>query len=391
MPAGPEHILLLLSMANSMGRRIFEGILEYANMHPNLRWRFQLALNQTTPGGPVPDEVSGVILQANNAAFLRALDRRGIPRVNVSSFLPDSSGPKVELDNRAIGAEAARHFIRRRFRNFAYLGVSGTAYSKLRKAAFAADIRASAQDARFFSTSIEPGPVYLDAPLPASVAEWIAKLPRPAALFAATDGLARQVIEVCESRGIRCPDEIAVLGVDNDEQEGAVSPVQLSSIALPFHSLGFHAAQLLAGSMRTRSGPARKSTPRPGNPLLPPLGIVTRHSTESLAVEEPVVARALHYIRDHSTADVPVEDIAAHCGVSRRYLERRFRSVLGHAPHAEVIRQRLHRVQLMLAETSLTVSEIADRLGYQEPKYLHRAFRREVGRSPMEYRRIFRR
>ncbi len=377
-------------MANSMGRRIFEGILEYANMHPERRWRFQLALNQTAPGGPVPQEVSGVILQANDAAFLRALDRRGVPRVNVSSFLPDRRGPKVELDNRAIGAEAARHFIRRRFRNFAYLGVRGTAYSKLRKTAFAAEIRSAAPDRRFYSAAVDPGPVYLDAPLPASVAEWIAGLPRPAALFAATDGLARQAIEVCERKGIRCPDEIAVLGVDNDEQEGAVSPVQLSSIALPFHSLGFHAAQLLAGAIRAQPGPARK-TPPPGNVLLPPLGVVTRHSTESLAVEEPVVARALRYIRDHSTTDVPVDDIAAHCGVSRRYLERRFRSVLGHAPHAEVIRQRIHRVQLMLAGTSLTVSEIADRLGYQEPKYLHRAFRRETGRSPMEYRKIFRR
>jgi LacI family transcriptional regulator len=296
-------------------------------------------------------------------------------------------GPSVIPDNYLCGQLAARHFISRRFHHFAYLGVQGAYYASERRRGFRETLEKEAIDAEFHSQELIAQSVYLDASLPNNLQEWITSLPRPLGLFAGTDGLARQVVQVCEQRAIRCPDEIAVLGVDNDELECAISPVKLSSVALPFNSIG----RIAGATLHTLLENPDKSAEIPAARVLPPVGIVTRRSTELLAVEDTVIRKAMEWIRERSSQDTNVTELAQLCGVSRRYLERRFQTVLGCSPKNEIIRYRIQRVQFMLAETTLTVTEIAYRLGFREPKYLHRLFRKSCGCSPVEYRNSFRR
>ena len=377
-------------MANSMGRLIFNGVLAYANEHPECRrWRFHPPLNRLTVDWETLDRhrPHGVIAQISDSGFLGMLDARKVPRVNVSAAIEDTSGPSVIPDNYLCGQLAARHFIQRRFRHFAYLGVNGAFYAQERRRGFLNILEEASLDGDFHCEEIVAPAVYLDSPLPVDLEKWICQLPRPVGLFAGTDGLARQVVEVCDQRGIRCPDEVAVLGVDNDELECAISPVKISSVALPFNSIGRIATEMLHTRLKNPDWPARL----PAAQILPPIGIVTRRSTELLAVEDPVLRKAMVWIRETSSENRSVTDLARFCGVSRRYLERHFRASLGCSPNDEILRYRIQRVQFMLAETTLTVTEIADRLGYREPKYLHRIFRKTCGCSPIEYRNSFQR
>lgn len=375
-------------MANSMGRLIFSGVLDYANEHPECRrWRFHPPLNRLTVDWDILEEhrPHGVIAQVSDLEFLGMLDDRNVPRVNVSASIQDSAGPSVVPDNYLCGQLAAQHFTQRRFRHFAYLGVKGAYYARERLRGFVKVLSEAGLEDALHTEEMVAQSVYLDTSLPIELENWICSLPRPVGLFAGTDGLARQVVEVCEQRGIRCPDEVAVLGVDNDELECAISPVKISSVALPFNSIGRIATEILHGLLNDPDASPRLSCAR----VLPPIGIVTRRSTELLAVEDPVLRKAMEWIRETSTANRSVTELAESCGVSRRYLERRFRAILGCSPNDEILRYRIQRVQFMLAETNLTVTDIAYRLGFGEPKYLHRLFRKSCGCSPMEYRRSF--
>lgn len=374
-----------------MGRLVFNGILNYANEHPECRsWRFHPPLNKLAVANLTLEKYKphGVISQVSDPEFLKRLDSQGVPRVNVSTSIEDSVGPSVVSDNFNCGVLAANHFLEKRFRNFAYLGVHGAYYSNQREQGFRESLKEANVTEEVHFAELVVQTLYLDSALPEDLENWIAALPRPVGLFAATDGLARQVVEVCEQRNIRCPDEVAVLGVDNDELECAISPVKLSSVSLPFQSIGWTAAQTLHRLFDKSKDPHPDEEQR--MQILPPIGILTRGSTEFLAVEDPVLRKGLEWIREASSEELSVMELARVCGVSRRYLERSFRYILGCSPNDAILRHRIQRVQFMLADTNLTVTEIARRLGYREPKYLHRVFKKLCGCSPMDYRKLFR-
>ncbi len=125
--------------------------------------------------------------------------------------------------------------------------------------------------------------------------------------------------------------------------------------------------------------------------ITPPLGIHQRESTDSVAIDDEYVAKALHYIRRHASENIRVTDVLEEVELSRRALEHRFKKLLGHTPHDEILRVRMNRVKEMLTETELTVQQIAERLGFEHAEYLGAAFKREVGMSPGDYRRKLRR
>ncbi|MCD8483203.1 MAG: substrate-binding domain-containing protein [Verrucomicrobia bacterium] len=376
-------------MANSMGRQIFKGILEYVNEHPECRnWRFHPPLNQLSIDQLTLQQFSpvGVISQVPNRSFLQGLDDERIARVNVSSWIKDEFGPTITADNITTGKLAADHFLSRKFQHFAYVGVQGALYSEKRFSGFYEVLDKMGLSKKLYATEIVANTVYLDGAITKELEHWLGSLPMPVAVFAATDGLARRILEFCERTGIRCPDQIAVLGVDNDEFDCAISPVSLSSVALPFQAIGKMAAEKLHSQLEL----GINEQTREGS-VLPPLGIVTRRSTELLAVQDPILSRALECIRVSASRHLTIDSLAQTCGVSRRLLERRFRSVLGCSPNEEILRFKIQKVQFMLAETNLSVTEIAQRLGYQEPKYLHRIFRKFCGSTPLEYRNTFQR
>jgi LacI family transcriptional regulator len=213
------------------------------------------------------------------------------------------------------------------------------------------------------------------------IVDWIAALPRPIAIMGCYDFKAQEVLDACRQLNVAVPTEVAVLGVDNDRLICELSEPTLSSIIPDTKRTGYEAANLLdrmmSGELVATNAPL----------ITQPLGIHVRESTDTVAIDDEAVAKALQYIRRHASANIRVTDILRHIDLSRRALEHRFAKWVGHTPHEEIQRVRMNRVKELLRDTELTLQQIAERMGFEHPEYLGAAFKREVGVSPGEYRK----
>jgi LacI family transcriptional regulator len=191
----------------------------------------------------------------------------------------------------------------------------------------------------------------------------------------------QHVLNACRRLGVAVPDDVAVIGVDNDDLLCDLSDPPLSSVIPNTRRTGYEAAKLLDEMMCGRKVGALTH-------LIPPLGIMTRQSTDVLAIDDRNVARAVHYIRQHACDGITVDHVLKAVPQSRRMLESRFRKVIGRTPHEEILRVKLNRVKRLLTETDLPLEQIAERSGFTHVEYLTVAFKREVGMPPSKYRSV---
>jgi LacI family transcriptional regulator len=213
------------------------------------------------------------------------------------------------------------------------------------------------------------------------IGQWLLALPRPVGVMACYDIRARHVLDACRRVGLAVPDQVAVIGVDNDEFLCDLSDPPLSSVAPDTRRTGYEAAALLD---RLMSGRERR---RGQAIFVEPLGVVARRSTDVLALGDADVSAAVRFIREHACDGIAVKDLLAEVPLSRRVLEDRFRKLLGRTPHDEIARVRFERVRQLLRETRLPLAEIARRSGFRNAEYLATAFRRQLGTSPNAYRK----
>jgi LacI family transcriptional regulator len=208
---------------------------------------------------------------------------------------------------------------------------------------------------------------------------WLQTLPKPIGILAHNDLRGRHVVDACRRLGIAMPDEVAVLGVDNELPHCEMCNPPLSSIVTDSERIGFEAAGLLDQLMNGKTPPAKRV-------LIPPLGIVVRQSTDVMATTDSYVAKAVRYIREHAAEGIDVGDVLRHVMISRTALDKRFLKVLGHTPHEEIRRVRLKRARELLAESDLTIEVIAERCGFRHGEYLGAVFLRDFGQTPGEFR-----
>ena len=201
------------------------------------------------------------------------------------------------------------------------------------------------------------------------------RLPKPAGVFAAYDIKGRQLLDACRDAGVAVPEEIAVVGVDNDELLCGLATPPLSSVIPNTRRTGYEAARLLDRMLQGEEVP-------PEGHFIPPLGVHARQSTDILAVEDREIAAAMRFIREQACDGITVEDVLRAVPLSRRVLERRFRAVVGRTPHEEILRLRLDRVKQLLAETDLSLERISTLAGFAHPEYMSVAFKREIGVTP---------
>ncbi len=363
------RVRLYADVAHSYGRGVLRGIADFAKIHGG--WDFDFdprpeanvaALNR--------DQVHGILIQLGKHEDGEALIRSGIPTVNVANQLcPPALMPSVIPDDRAVGAMAAAYFQERGFRNFAFCGAEDLEYSRNRHEGFCKALR--------------PYPCHCvnqdgnDSPHRAQV---LKSLPRPLAIFCCNDCVARQIVGEVVQLGASVPDEVAVLGVDNDEIYCELSGTPLSSIQLDTDLIGYEAAALLHRLMA--------GEPAPLKPVLaPPVEVITRHSTDVVALADSEVAAAVRFIRDRGGRNIKVEDLLGRTCLSRRSLEIRFRRALGRSPYQEVRRVQLERAKLLLSRTDRPIREIADACGFKEARQFSTAFHESIGLTPREYRR----
>ena len=212
------------------------------------------------------------------------------------------------------------------------------------------------------------------------IADWLRSLPKPIGLMACNDDRGQHVIEACKLAGLRVPDEVAVIGADNDELVCELSDPPMSSVAVNFERAGYDSAELLAKLMAGRRSVSKAI-------VVSPTHVVARQSTNILAIEDAHVAKSLRFIRLHGREAIQVTDVVTASGLSRRVLEKRFRKLLGRSVLIEIRRVRVAQICRLLAETNLSVSQIADSLGYTSIEHIARYFRSEMKMSPLAYRK----
>lgn len=374
-------VALLIETSNGYCRGLLEGIIAYSKHHAD--WSLHLT-EQERGAAPPPWLKSwqgdGIIARIETDAIGRELKQLSLPIVDLSAARHLKGIPWADTHDEAISRLAFEHFVERGFRHFAFCGDPGFAWSNTRRDHFARFVKNS--DGNFYDFKATPryDTEYRWDQEKARIADWLIQLPRPVAVMGCYDFQAQKVLDVCRELSISVPEEIAVLGVDNDHLICELSEPSLSSIIPDTRGTGYEAAALLD---RIMSGETHLSHQQL---ITLPQGIRTRQSTDTLAIEDPEIARALSFIRRNAVSNIRVQDVLKQISLSRRMLEHRFKQLIGHTPHEEITRVRIARIKTLLRETELSIHEIATRAGFEYAEYMAAAFKRAEGLSPTEYR-----
>jgi len=361
--------------------RVLRGVADYAQQHA--RWTFVLSPEtfvmrfRSLQGW----SGNGVIALIDTKAEAAAARKLGVPVVNLSGALRDAGIPRVMVDSQAIGRLAAEHLLECGFQRFAYFGVRDLWYAQERLKGFIERLK---QEGCQCSVYEVPSGITDRQPWhhgQQQLARWLKSLKAPVGLMACTDQRAQMVADACRRIGLDVPGDVAVIGVDNDEITCRFCVPPLSSVSRNSGTVGHEAAALLDRLM---------SGKRPPNDdiLVPPDGVVKRRSTDVVAVDNPHVAAAVRFIREHVGESFGVEQVAAQLPVSRRYLENRFRRHLGCTPHQYICQVRVERAKQLLADPErIKLKQIATVCGFNDPLRLRLVFQRVTGTTPGEYRR----
>ena len=368
----PPRVALLIPTATGFGREIFRGVASYVETHTDWTIHFHTTLGMEFPAdlpGWGPDGVIALVYRSSTAEQIEHL---GVPVVDVSQSALRPQFAQVHTDGPAVGRMAAEHFLERGFETFAYWG-DGSLYCRLREKGFVERLAEAGKSVTRVGSGLAP----------AESRRRLMGLDRPLAVLGANDRMAREVVVMARLANLQVPQDIAVLGVDNDDMVCRLFNPPLSSVDIALDRRGFLSAKLLDEMMR---GLAR----RPAEPILvQPKGVVTRKSTDVYAVADPRVAAAMQFIRDNVSRPIGVSDVVEAVCVSRRTLEMAFRNALGRMPAQEIRRARIRRAQRLLLETDLTIAEIAPLVGFPGrtgPKGFCEQFRREAGMPPSAFR-----
>lgn len=329
----------------------------------------------------------GILSRVTTTQLAKQLLDHSIATVDLTDIYGDQGLPRLWSDDAKIAALAADHLTERGFRHFAFCGFTGHQWSSRRREGFLCALDVSPSQIGIYE-SPWGGPTAHDWESERSeIGEWLRKLPKPVGIMAANDLRGQHVLDACKQVGIAVPEEAAVIGCDNDEVVCELCDPPLSSIVPNPENIGYEASELLQQLMSAK-GRQRKLLQKTQREI-EPLGIVTRQSTDILAIDDSNIAAALQFIRENACQGVTVEAITEHVGVSRSMLERGFRQYLKRSPHAEIRLVQLKRVRDLLAETDLPLDRIAYLAGFTHPEYMSVVFKRELGETPGQYRRRF--
>ncbi len=378
-----RHVALIVETSMAYGRGILSGIAQYMTAHEP----WSIYVDQRGLSDPPPTWLNdwnghGVIMRAQTNRIAKIVANLGVPAVDTQHQLKGLNVPAVISDHAAVARTVADHLLERHFKHFAFVGVERALWSRMRRDAIVEILRKeglvchvySPISRRRFLESWEGGQQDL--------ADWLNEMPKPLGVFAAHDLRGLCVLDACRRIRLPVPEQVAVIGVDNDETLCNLADPPLSSVKLDLERIGYQAASLLDQLMKGKK-PPKKSI------AIKPLGVVTRRSTDIVAISDALTAQAVQYIHQHACNGISVDKVAEHCSVSRRFMERSFNQFLGTSPHEQIVRAKLSRVKQLLIETDFPLDTIANKCGISQAAHLSVLFKKEVGQTPGEYRRSF--
>jgi len=383
----PPQVALLIESSRAYGRGLLQGIAGYARLHgPWSIYHHERALNDPAPPWLRRWRGHGVIARIENEDLIKVLRKLKRPTVDLRGLHDLPGIPLVETNDRSVMRLALEHLTERGCTRIAYCGFPNANYSERRLRY----LRRLVEERKLLLDVFEPkksraaaagtvatetqGLLFEDA-----IAKWLATLPKPVGVIACNDIRGQQVLNAAREHQIPVPEDVAVIGVDNDEVLCELSDPPLTSVEPDTQRIGYEAAALLDRMMRGQAPPAAKVFVEPGN-------VVTRQSTDVLAVADREVASAVRFIRQHATAEISVEDVLDQVPLSRSTLERRFMKIIGRSPKAEILRVKLERARRLLAETDYALVAIAGMTGFKHAEYLSVVFKQKFGQTPGAFR-----
>jgi LacI family transcriptional regulator len=373
------RVALDIETSRIYGRRILQGISRY--LLSTRSWSVyveQHEIDTKTHGILMKWKGDGIITRQATPETVKLLKKRGIAAIDLSNFLPPFGLPRIVCADTDIGEMAANHFIERGFNNLCCCTFIGQHWSMQRCHGFVERAKAVGANWKVFERPFRTHAQNWDFDQ-RRMTEWLKELPKPVGILATNDLLGHHVLDACAYGDLLVPEEVAVLGVDNDELLCGLCTPPLSSIIPDAERIGYEAAQSLDRLMR-----GEESTP--DTIEISPLGIVVRQSTDISAIANPDMARALQFIREHACDGTTVEAVVEHLAVSRSWLERTFRTYLGRSPQAEIRRVQISRCKELMRMTDMPLDRIAYLTGFKHPEYMRVVFKRETGETPGQFR-----
>jgi LacI family transcriptional regulator len=375
------RVALLVETTRTYTRELLAGVRRYIAAHGPWSTVLELrALDSSPPAWLREWDGDGILTRTFTREMADLIAATGLPAVELRATSFCGTRPFVGMDNVHIGCSVAEHFLERGYRRFA-------AYSLQTERFFVERVR------NFVTTVEFHGCQCTELPESSSdsaadwehsqnrLVEWLARLPKPVGIFAANDQLGVRLLEACQRAGVAVPEEVAIVGAENEETLCSFSTPPLTSVRFDGHTVGYTAAELLHRMMKGKS-------PRHREILIPPKGIVVRASSDDLVINDPLVARATRMIRESALTGINVNVLCRKLNVSRSTLDRRMKSVLRRSPKEEITRVRFREVERLLRETDLTMDVIAEQTGFTHSHYLQSAFKKIYGQTLGQFRRF---
>ena len=371
------------------GRALLEGISDYAHEHTD--WRLELVDSDRLQSTADVRSFDGLIVRVMDDVTEDVLIRSRRPVVDTYGRVDENSLPSIRLDDTAIAEMAFKSLSEHHYRTFAYCGFPGVRFSEARGAAFRACAEKAASDVFLYSGRTGVTDRFFrdektDVPDAEALSDWLNSLPKPIALFCCNDLRAVQVLCVCADCGIRVPQDVSLLGVDNDVLLCTFANPSLSSVMTDPFALGRRAAAMLDVQM---GSPRRHGEGTPvAMQFFKPKRVIERMSTDAYPFKTPWLADAVRYIRRNLANGVTANDVVAFIGYSQPTVNKAFGEELGHSIKKEIMLQRGSLACAMLRETKRSVGEIAELCGYQRAQYFVFSFAKEFGQTPDAWRRL---
>lgn len=381
-----KKIALLIETSTSWGTNIVKGISDYALSHEN--WFFHLVPSGKYERLNLPNgwDGDGIIARVTYEELANQITNTKKPAVNVSWYSFDTEHiPSCITDEVMASRMITDHFLERGFKHFAYCGpMNRPGYIDIFGPAFMNAISESGAKCYCFDEKrANSNLLDWDARLN-QLGDWMVnKLPMPIAMLAFSSVGGRQIAEACRMKGLLIPDQVALMGGEYDELTCQITRPPLSSIDLSPQRVGWEAAAMLARMLNGEAPPKKPVR-------IPPARIITRQSTDTLAIDDPALVKALEFIAANSSRAISVKDILDSVPISRRVLEQRFQKYLGRSPATEIRRVRIEKAKRLLADSNQSMRAIAAACGFEYPEVLTRIFRRQEGVTPSTFRKQIR-
>jgi len=374
-------VALLIETSNRYGRDLLYGVRDWLQQSGE---RWAIRFTEQARHAPLPTWLNGwhgdgIVARVDTRKTATMLKRSKLPVVDVSADRLKSEFPRVSIDDKTVARIAVAHLQNKGLRAIAFIGDKRFVWSRQRSDEYRRLMKKLGEPCRIYKERTGNfGGEGSDSEL-RSIARWLKNLPRPVGVFACYDNRALQVLEACQLSDFSVPTDVAVMGVDDDEVLCQLSHPPLTSVLPNARLTGYEAAAMLARMMH---GERLATQTR----YIEPLRVVERQSTDITAVDDPKIAAALRYINEHACEGIDVNDVLKAVPVSRTLFDSKFKALLGHTPHDHIVGKRIERARQLLSGSELTITVIAELVGFPNTSYFSTVFHRTVGITPYSYR-----